>query len=100
MAILRADIPEAALSSIDSLCVWALAAAEEMYNGQDLVREAVGVTNPVVVVGEYKDLDRYYRYSGRVQFRLASNYQSTSNQIWKDVIPIASIALPPAFKVP
>jgi hypothetical protein len=99
MAILRTDIPDEALDSIDALCVWTLTAIEEMYSGQDLIREAESVVNPVILIGEYKDLDGYYRLSARVQLRLSANYQSTASQIWTDIIPIAPIALPPAFKL-
>lgn len=97
-AILRAEIPDEALESMDALIAWAATGAEEAYSDLPDVREAVGVSNPPIAAGEFKDLDRFYRLSVRVNLRLASGYQASSNPIWEDVIPLANRSLPQAWK--
>ncbi len=98
-AVIRSEIPAAALNSPDALAVWVLTLLDEIYDGQDLVREAPGVANPVVAVGEFKDLDRVYRLTARVNIRLAPGYQASILPIWANVIPVADFATPPAWKL-
>ncbi len=98
-AVIRSEIPVAALASPDALAVWVLTLLDEIYDGQDLVREAPGVANPLIAVGEYKDLDRVYRLTGRVNIRLAPGYQASTLPIWANVIPVADFAVPPAWKL-
>jgi hypothetical protein len=97
-AVIRAEIPDNALNSPDALAAWILTMLDEIYDGQDLVREAPGVANPVVAVGEYKDLDRIYRLTGRVNLRLSPGYQADNSPIWESITPIADFATPPAWK--
>lgn len=97
-AIVRAEIPNAALSSPDAMAAWCLTLLDEIYDGEDLVREAPGVNNPVIAVGEYKDLDRVYRLTGRVNLRLAPGYQASNVPIWENIIPVNNFAIPPAWK--
>jgi hypothetical protein len=98
MAIInRAEIPDAALLSPDALVAWGLTLLDEIYDGQNLVREAPGVSNPIIAVGEYKDMDRIYRLTGRVNLRLAPGYQASTSPIWENVIPIALFDTPPGW---
>jgi hypothetical protein len=98
MAIInRTQIPDAALLSPDALVAWGLTLLDEIYDGQNLVREAPGVSNPVAAVGEYKDMDRVYRLTGRVNLRLMSGYQSSSYPIWENIVPIGLYDIPPGW---
>jgi hypothetical protein len=97
-AVIRAEIPDAALTSPDALAVWVLTLLDEIYDGQDLVREAPGTANPIVAVGEFKDLDRVYRLTARMNMRLSPGYQASNLPIWENVLPVADFAVPPAWK--
>lgn len=97
-AIVRSEIPDAALSSPDHLAAWVLTMLDEVYDGQSLVREAPGVSNPPVVNGEFKDLDRVYRLTSRVNLRLAPGYAARLRPVWESIIPIAPVDVPPAWK--
>jgi hypothetical protein len=95
--IVRSTIPAAALASPDALAAWVLTLLDEIYSGQSLVREAPGIDNPVAAVGEFKDLDRIYRLTARVNIRLAPGYQASPAPIWENVVPIALFATPTAW---
>lgn len=97
-AIIRSEIPDAALASPDALAAWVITLLDEVYDGQNLVREAPGVSNPVISVGEYKDLDRIYRLTGRINLRLEPGYQASTSPIWENILPIALFDTPPAWK--
>lgn len=97
-AIIRSEIPDAALSSPDALAAWVLTLLDEIYAGQNLVREAPGVSNPAISVGEFKDLDRVSRLTARVNLRVAPGYQASTAPIWENVLPIALFDTPPAWK--
>lgn len=97
-AIVRAEIPDAALASPDALAAWVFTLLDEIYDGQNLVREAPGVSNPVVAVGEFKDLDRVYRLTARLNLRLAPGYQASLAPIWENVLPVGLFETPPAWK--
>jgi hypothetical protein len=97
-AVVRSEIPDAALVSPDALCAWVMTMMDEIYDGEDLVREAPGVSNAAVSVGEYRDLNRIYRLTGRVNIRLAPGYQASNLPIWENVLPIALQDIPPAWK--
>ena len=97
-AINRAEIPDAALNSMDALSAWIETAMDEAYAGQSLVREAPNVSNPPIVIGEFKDLDGIYRLSSRSNLRLAPGYQASRSPIWENVIPIANLELPLAWR--
>jgi hypothetical protein len=97
-AVIRSEIPDAALASPDSLAAWILTMLDEIYDGQDLVREAPGIANPLIAVGEFKDLDRIYRLTARCNLRLVPGYQASSLKIWENVIPVADLAVPTAWK--
>lgn len=97
-AIIRTEIPGAALASPDALACWVLTLLDEIYDGQDLVREAPGVANPLIAVGEFKDLDRIYRLTARLNLRLAPGYQASTLPIWANILPVENFATPPAWK--
>lgn len=97
-AIVRAEIPDAALSSPDALAAWVLTLLDEIYDGQNLVREAPGIDNPVIAMGEFKDLNRIYRLTGRVNLRLIPGYQASNLPIWENITPVALFDIPPAWK--
>lgn len=97
-AIDRNEIPDAALLTPDALCAWVMTLLDEIYGAQNLVREAPGVDNPVIAVGEFKDLDRVYRLTGRVNLRLAPGYAASPLPIWENVLPVALLPTPPAWK--
>lgn len=98
VAILRNEIPDAALASPDALAVWVLTLLDEIYDGQSLVREAPGVSNPVVAVGEFRDLDRIPRLTFRANLRLSPGYSASNLPIWGNVLPVALFDTPPAWK--
>lgn len=97
-AIVRSEIPDAALASPDALAAWILTLLDEIYGGQSLVREAPGIDNPVAAVGEFKDLDRIYRLTARVNLRLAAGYNAAVVPIWQSIVPIALFDTPAAWK--
>lgn len=97
-AIIRAEIPDEALESQDALACWILTMLDEIYDGQSLVREAPGVSNPVVANGDYRDLDRILRFSSRVNLRLIPGWQADPRPLWEKIIPVAPLEVPPAWK--